>query len=169
MGERVERGRGLDPNQPARVRERGDEPGGHVMRDAMCGRGGRALLGGAFRIAREASERFEPAGMTDDPDIRMAQSIMDYVFRRLALDYMDFDTRASMGIYTAGERARQLEKRWTPGSRKSSAAAAGPAQNRLPITSSSSAQARISAANGESVQVERSETRAMVFLLLWRR
>jgi len=53
--------------------------------------------------------RFEPAGLTDDPDIRMAQSIMDYVFRRLALDYMDFDTRAAMGIYTAGERARQLE------------------------------------------------------------
>jgi ribonucleoside-diphosphate reductase alpha chain len=53
--------------------------------------------------------RFEPAGLTDDPDIRMAQSIMDYVFRRLALDYLDFDTRTSMGIHTAGERARQLE------------------------------------------------------------
>jgi ribonucleoside-diphosphate reductase alpha chain len=38
--------------------------------------------------------RFEPAGLTDDPDIRMAQSIMDYVFRRLALDYLDFDTRS---------------------------------------------------------------------------
>jgi ribonucleoside-diphosphate reductase alpha chain len=53
--------------------------------------------------------RFEPAGLTDDPDIRMAQSIMDYVFRRLALDYMDFETRTAMGIHTAGERARQLE------------------------------------------------------------
>jgi ribonucleoside-diphosphate reductase alpha chain len=53
--------------------------------------------------------RFEPAGLTDDPDIRMAQSIMDYVFRRLALDYMDFDTRSYMGIHTADERARQLE------------------------------------------------------------
>ena len=53
--------------------------------------------------------RFEPAGMTDDPDVRMAQSIMDYVFRRLALDYMDFDTRSFMGIHTAEERARQLE------------------------------------------------------------
>ncbi|MEP7193671.1 MAG: vitamin B12-dependent ribonucleotide reductase [Actinomycetota bacterium] len=53
--------------------------------------------------------RFEPAGLTDDPDIRMAQSIMDYVFRRLALDYLDFDTRTSMGIHTAGERMRQLE------------------------------------------------------------
>ena len=53
--------------------------------------------------------RFEPAGLTDDPDIRMAQSIMDYVFRRLALDYLDFETRSFMGIHTAGERARQLE------------------------------------------------------------
>jgi len=53
--------------------------------------------------------RFEPAGMTDDPDVRMAQSIMDYVFRRLALDYLDFESRSFMGIHTAEERARQLE------------------------------------------------------------
>jgi ribonucleoside-diphosphate reductase alpha chain len=53
--------------------------------------------------------RFEPAGLTDDPDIRMAQSLMDYTFRRLALDYLDFDTRTSMGIHTAAERMRQLE------------------------------------------------------------
>ena len=53
--------------------------------------------------------RFEPAGSTDDPDIRMAQSIMDYVFRRLALDYLDFETRSYLGIHTAGERARHLE------------------------------------------------------------
>jgi ribonucleoside-diphosphate reductase alpha chain len=53
--------------------------------------------------------RFEPAGLTDDPDVRMAQSIMDYVFRRLALDYLDFDTRSYMGIYSAEERTRQVE------------------------------------------------------------
>jgi ribonucleoside-diphosphate reductase alpha chain len=34
---------------------------------------------------------------------------MDYVFRRLALDYLDFETRSYIGIYTAEERARQLE------------------------------------------------------------
>ena len=45
--------------------------------------------------------KFEPAGLTDDPDIRMAQSIMDYIFRRLALDYLTFDERAELGIYTA--------------------------------------------------------------------
>jgi ribonucleoside-diphosphate reductase alpha chain len=53
--------------------------------------------------------KFEPAGLTDDPDIRMAQSIMDYIFRRLALDYLSFDDRAELGIYTATERARQVE------------------------------------------------------------
>ncbi|MEU4608079.1 vitamin B12-dependent ribonucleotide reductase [Kribbella sp. NPDC023972] len=53
--------------------------------------------------------KFEPAGLTDDPDVRMAQSIMDYIFRRLALDYLPFDERAALGIYSAEERARQLD------------------------------------------------------------
>lgn len=53
--------------------------------------------------------RFEPAGMTDDADIRMAQSVMDYIFRRMALDYLPFETRSAMGIYTAVERQRQVE------------------------------------------------------------
>jgi adenosylcobalamin-dependent ribonucleoside-diphosphate reductase len=52
--------------------------------------------------------RFEPAGMTDDPDIRMAASVMDYVFRRLALDYLPFDRRADLGILTAAERTAQV-------------------------------------------------------------
>ena len=53
--------------------------------------------------------RFDPAGLTDDPDVRMSQSIMDYIFRRLALDYLPFETRAGLGIYSAEERQRQLE------------------------------------------------------------
>ncbi|GAB3835636.1 vitamin B12-dependent ribonucleotide reductase [Kribbella italica] len=53
--------------------------------------------------------KFEPAGLTDDPDVRMAQSIMDYIFRRLALDYLPFDDRAALGIYSADERSRQLD------------------------------------------------------------
>jgi len=53
--------------------------------------------------------RFEPAGMTDDADIRMAQSMMDYIFRRLALDYLPFESRSAMGLYTAAERAAALD------------------------------------------------------------
>ncbi|CAB4549616.1 MAG: vitamin B12-dependent ribonucleotide reductase [Actinobacteria bacterium] len=48
--------------------------------------------------------RFEPAGMTDDPDIRFASSIMDYLFRRLALEYMSYDERAELGIFSIDER-----------------------------------------------------------------
>jgi ribonucleoside-diphosphate reductase alpha chain len=52
--------------------------------------------------------RFEPAGMTDDKDIRMAQSMMDYIFRRLALDYLPFEQRSAMGLYTVAEREAAL-------------------------------------------------------------
>jgi ribonucleoside-diphosphate reductase alpha chain len=60
-------------------------------------------------VSKFTNMRFEPAGMTDDPDIRMAQSIVDYIFRRLALDYLPVETRSAMGIHTAAERARELE------------------------------------------------------------
>ncbi len=60
-------------------------------------------------VQKFTNMRFEPAGLTDDPDIRMAQSMVDYIFRRLALDYLDFDTRSALGIYTAEERTRQLD------------------------------------------------------------
>jgi ribonucleoside-diphosphate reductase alpha chain len=35
--------------------------------------------------------------------------MMDYIFRRLALDYLPFETRSAMGLYTSSERARALE------------------------------------------------------------
>ena len=60
-------------------------------------------------VQKFTNMRFEPAGLTDDPDIRMAQSVLDYIFRKLALDYLPFETRSALGIYTAGERTRQLE------------------------------------------------------------
>lgn len=60
-------------------------------------------------VSKFTNMKFEPAGLTDDPDVRMSQSIMDYVFRRLALDYLDFDTRSALGIYTAEERQRYLD------------------------------------------------------------
>lgn len=60
-------------------------------------------------VSKFTNLRFEPAGLTDDPDVRMAQSLMDYVWRRLALDYMTFEERSALGIYSAEERQRQLE------------------------------------------------------------
>ncbi len=60
-------------------------------------------------VSKFSNLRFEPAGLTDDKDVRMAQSIMDYIFRRLALDYLPFEKRSDMGIYSADERQRYLE------------------------------------------------------------
>ncbi|SFQ12060.1 ribonucleoside-diphosphate reductase class II [Actinomadura madurae] len=58
-------------------------------------------------VEKFTNMRFEPAGMTDDPDIRMATSVMDYIFRRLALDHLPYEERAGLGIFTAEERAMQ--------------------------------------------------------------
>ncbi|MFJ2817989.1 MULTISPECIES: vitamin B12-dependent ribonucleotide reductase [unclassified Streptomyces] len=60
-------------------------------------------------VSKFTNMRFEPAGMTDDPDVRMAQSIVDYIFRRLALDFLPFETRSALGIHSAEERERHLE------------------------------------------------------------
>jgi len=59
-------------------------------------------------VAKFTNMRFEPAGMTDDPDIRIAGSVMDYIFRRLALDHLPYEQRADLGILSAAERAAQL-------------------------------------------------------------
>ncbi|MFI8457830.1 vitamin B12-dependent ribonucleotide reductase [Kitasatospora sp. NPDC085464] len=60
-------------------------------------------------VSKFTNMRFEPAGLTDDPDVRMAQSIVDYIFRRLALDFLPFETRSALGIHSVEERTRHLE------------------------------------------------------------
>ena len=59
-------------------------------------------------VTKFTNMRFDPAGMTDDPDVRFAQSVMDYIFRRLALDYLPYSDRSALGILTAEERVGQL-------------------------------------------------------------
>jgi ribonucleoside-diphosphate reductase alpha chain len=60
-------------------------------------------------VEKYTNLRFEPAGLTDDPDVRMSASVIDYIFRRLALDHLSFEDRSALGIYTASERTRELE------------------------------------------------------------
>jgi ribonucleoside-diphosphate reductase alpha chain len=59
-------------------------------------------------VAKFTNMRFEPAGLTDDPDIRIASSVMDYIFRRLALDHLPYEDRAELGILSAAERAAEV-------------------------------------------------------------
>jgi ribonucleoside-diphosphate reductase alpha chain len=60
-------------------------------------------------VAKFTNMRFEPAGITDDADIRMASSVMDYIFRRLALDHLSYDQRSELGILTTAERTARLD------------------------------------------------------------
>jgi ribonucleoside-diphosphate reductase alpha chain len=49
-------------------------------------------------VAKFTNMRFDPAGITDDPDIRMASSVMDYIFRRLALDHLPYEDRGRSAV-----------------------------------------------------------------------
>lgn len=72
---------------------------------------------------------FEPAGLTDDRDIRIAKSLMDYIFRRLALDYLPAETRLAMGIQTADERTADLDSNAAYSEASSTAMAATPVES----------------------------------------
>jgi ribonucleoside-diphosphate reductase alpha chain len=55
-------------------------------------------------VKKYTNMRFEPAGITDDPDLRIATSLVDYIFRRMAVDYLPYEERVELGILTTGER-----------------------------------------------------------------
>ena len=55
-------------------------------------------------VSKFINSRFEPSGMTNDPDIRFASSLMDYIFRRLALEYLSPERRAELGVQSIAER-----------------------------------------------------------------
>jgi ribonucleoside-diphosphate reductase alpha chain len=67
-----------------------------------------------FYVSKFSNLRFEPAGMTDDPDVRIATSVLDYLFRRLALDHLPYEKRAQLGIFSADERTSQVADTYGP-------------------------------------------------------
>jgi ribonucleoside-diphosphate reductase alpha chain len=60
-------------------------------------------------VSKFINTKFEPSGMTNDPDIRFASSMIDYVFRRLALDYLPPETREGLGIKSIAERTESVQ------------------------------------------------------------
>jgi ribonucleoside-diphosphate reductase alpha chain len=57
-------------------------------------------------VTKYANMKFEPAGITDDPELRIASSLLDYIFRRLALDYLSVAERTELGILSTLERTQ---------------------------------------------------------------
>jgi ribonucleoside-diphosphate reductase alpha chain len=57
-------------------------------------------------VKKYSNMKFEPAGLTDDAELRLASSLVDYIFRRLAIDYLPYAERAELGVLTTGERTQ---------------------------------------------------------------
>jgi len=60
----------------------------------------------ATYVQKYSAMKFEPAGLTDDPDLRLASSLVDYIFRRLALDYLSYEERLDLGVLSVSERTQ---------------------------------------------------------------
>jgi ribonucleoside-diphosphate reductase alpha chain len=89
--------------------------------------------------------RFEPAGMTDDAEIRFSTSIVDYLARKLAIEYLPYDKRTELGIHTLEERTRMLDEGY------------GDAEESVPTAPSAEAVAKaepIAPLQGSSVPVD---------------
>jgi len=61
-------------------------------------------------VSKFINMRFEPSGITKDPDIRFASSLVDYVFRRLAIEYLPAEKRAGLGIQSIEERKQYAQE-----------------------------------------------------------
>jgi ribonucleoside-diphosphate reductase alpha chain len=61
-------------------------------------------------VSKFMNMRFEPAGMTDDPEIRFSTSLVDYLSRKLAIEYLPYGKREALGIFTLEERTRMLDE-----------------------------------------------------------
>jgi ribonucleoside-diphosphate reductase alpha chain len=97
-----------------------------------------------FYVSKFCNQRFEPAGMTDDPDIRIATSVLDYLFRRLALDYLPYEKRAQLGIFSADERTAQVAESY--GGEDSAEVDLDALRTTVDASTASSASASVSAA-----------------------
>jgi ribonucleoside-diphosphate reductase alpha chain len=86
----------------------------------------------ATYVRKYTNMRFEPAGMTDDPDLRIAQSLVDYIFRRLAVDYLSYEERLELGVLTTAERTQQTLPGVDEATTRNSLLDAGPVPEEAP-------------------------------------
>lgn len=82
------------------------------------------------------SMTFAPSGITDDAEIRTASSLVDYMFRRLALSYLSFDDRLELGLASIDDMPdlqTSLLETGTPKAESESASVAAEPVQALPV------------------------------------
>jgi ribonucleoside-diphosphate reductase alpha chain len=61
-------------------------------------------------VSKFSHMRFEPSGMTNDADIRVAKSLVDYIFRWMGKKFLSADQQEEAGILSPEVRARLAER-----------------------------------------------------------
>jgi ribonucleoside-diphosphate reductase alpha chain len=61
-------------------------------------------------VSKFAHMRFEPSGTTNDPDIRVAKSLPDYIFRWMGKKFLSADQQEEVGILSPEVKARLAER-----------------------------------------------------------
>jgi ribonucleoside-diphosphate reductase alpha chain len=69
-------------------------------------------------VSKFSHMRFEPSGLTNDPDIRAAKSLVDYIFRWLGKKFLDLETQQALGIMSEEVRRRLTESYENGGGRQ---------------------------------------------------
>jgi ribonucleoside-diphosphate reductase alpha chain len=94
-------------------------------------------------VGKFVNMRFEPSGMTNDPDVRFASSLVDYVFRRLALEYLPADKRAGLGVQSIDERKEYAQSVMNGGGEPSPAPDEASTQEQVQLTPLADIPARV--------------------------
>ena len=61
-------------------------------------------------VSKLSHLRFEPSGMTNDPDVRVAKSIVDYIFRWFGKKFLTVEQQEEAGILSAEVKAALAER-----------------------------------------------------------
>jgi hypothetical protein len=72
------------------------------------------------------SQRFEPSGMTNDEDIRITKSIVDYIFRWFGKKFLTVDQQEEVGIFSTEVKAKMAAAYANGGSATAAPATGGP-------------------------------------------
>ena len=124
-------------------------------------------------VSKLSHMRFEPSGMTNDEDIRIAKSIVDYIFRWFGKKFLTVDQQEEVGILSTEVKARMAANRQRRAgrcARCSTAEPPAPARRRCSTRTTTQSSARVRRPddpNGQLLHVPRLRHEHRLQLASW--